>query len=939
LTLASREFLDNLSDVRLAKFLARNQRVRQVLDEKILLRNWEAKNMSDSVSNLDSHFQDSAVGLIKVVAQESINAMSQIAAVASGKGSERSVGIGSVMGSVNSWTDAGAAKNLAEAQGDQAKAAHELAREPMIARVRTRDDSGVEKVYHFTRNFTLTVMGLTLTSYNSGAPVGRLAALDVGDDFELPDGRVVEVIEKGTFKPIFTVEGWDGIESELQSGNFAPLAVESLRRLIDHGLKRTADESDPFAIFDDGPVLSTTITRKALSGLGLRDQSVMNKVQDEIFRLPIDRQVMLEGPPGTGKTTTLIKRLSQKRILTKEREEDFRVIDGNPLAGDHGSSWIMFSPTELLEHYLREAFARDNVPASQERIKTWANFRNVFATQVLGLLRTGKSGRGFVRDDALVVLTDEALGNQPSLYEAFYQAQFSQFRSEVEASVSILRGSDDELLSGIALDLSRRLGGGTASTLLAMHLAVEVNRPDLTNWITVARKSINETLDRRINVIGRLRSSELEDLLRLIKRIDTDQFDEEDEELDEGEALPVAGRQQMIRVMRATIRAMAMARLSGRSVSRTSKYRPVADWIGMNAVPEEELDRISMQHRLITAASRVSLSTRDYFTRLPQRYRAFRQEAPQPWYLPMAADETKLSPTEVDLLVAIYLDAASALLASDTVRAGITQSNLRVLEPLIGEFRNQVLVDEVTDFSPLQLRAMFSLATPGVKSFFACGDFNQRLTRDGVAEEEQMTWAVHGLEFRKVEIAYRQSEELRSFARRLIKLSGGVLLETEFDGPRETEGYQPVFYSSKGGTFSESRWVAERIEEIEQLHDKFPSVAVFVPDEGKVEIVAAELRMALAETNIDVEACVKGQVLGQAGRVRVFAVEHIKGLEFEAAFFHSLQALSQDAPELLDKFLYVGATRAATFLGMSCTGEPPRALAAAVEGLGSSWEL
>ena len=202
-----------------------------------------------------------------------------------------------------------------------------------------------------------------------------------------------------------------------------------------------------------------------------------------------------------------------------------------------------------------------------------------------------------------------------------------------------------------------------------------------------------------------------------------------------------------------------------------------------------------------------------------------------------------------------------------------------------------------------------------------------------------MEWAVPGLEFRHVEIAYRQSAELRSFARRLIELSGGVLLETAFEGPREAEGYSPVFHSSDAGSQGESRWVADRIEEIERLHERFPSIAVFVPDEAMVESVAAEIRAALVETNIDVEACVKGQVLGQAGSVRVFAVEHIKGLEFEAAFFHSLQSLCQDTPELLDKFLYVGATRAATFLGLSCTGKPPRALAVVVEGLANSWHL
>lgn len=46
---------------------------------------------------------------------------------------------------------------------------------------------------------------------------------------------------------------------------------------------------------------------------------------------------------------------------------------------------------------------------------------------------------------------------------------------------------------------------------------------------------------------------------------------------------------------------------------------------------------------------------------------------------------------------------------------------------------------------------------------------------------------------------------------------------------------------------------------------RFPSIAVFVPEKDKVEAVAAEIRAALAETNIDVEACVKGQVLDQVG--------------------------------------------------------------------------
>jgi DNA helicase IV len=91
-----------------------------------------------------------------------------------------------------------------------------------------------------------------------------------------------------------------------------------------------------------------------------------------------------------------------------------------------------------------------------------------------------------------------------------------------------------------------------------------------------------------------------------------------------------------------------------------------------------------------------------------------------------------------------------------------------------------------------------------------------------------------------------------------------------------------------------------------------------VNGEDHVQSVAAQLNDRLAVYNVRCTACPNGQVRGQENDVRVFDVQHIKGLEFEAVFFVGVDELARNQPDLFDKYLYVGATRAATYLGLTC---------------------
>ena len=122
-------------------------------------------------------------------------------------------------------------------------------------------------------------------------------------------------------------------------------------------------------------------------------------------------------------------------------------------------------------------------------------------------------------------------------------------------------------------------------------------------------------------------------------------------------------------------------------------------------------------------------------------------------------------------------------------------------------------------------------------------------------------------------------------------------------------------------------WLRSRIIEVERSLAKLPSIAVLVNDESYVHGLSTCLNEALSDKNIQAVACPMGKVMGQDNDVRVFDIQHIKGLEFEAVFFIDIDELSGENDDLFDKYLYVGATRAATYLGIACKNGLPEKLA------------
>jgi superfamily I DNA/RNA helicase len=233
----------------------------------------------------------------------------------------------------------------------------------------------------------------------------------------------------------------------------------------------------------------------------------------------------------------------------------------------------------------------------------------------------------------------------------------------------------------------------------------------------------------------------------------------------------------------------------------------------------------------------------------------------------------------------------------------------------------QVFVDEATDLSAVQLACTVELAFPKLRSWFACGDFRQRLTRNGIQAHPELDWLARTtgvrLDPRDINIGYRQSRQLRELSDDLGTLLDGVAASTAPPREEEEAGVPPLLAENVSSADA-ATWLARRIREVEVAIGCLPAIAIFVDGDARVAPLAQALETALAPWNIVVKGRLQDSSVGDAREVRVFDVNNVKGMEFEAVFFVGIDDLAARVPDLFARFLYVGLTRAATYLGVTC---------------------
>lgn len=806
--------------------------------------------------------------------------------------------------------------------------------EPFTVRVVVRWENGVVETYHITKASASALSGrlsdLKLATYAS--PKGRISEFPAGSSSSIivhGDELQFEIVERTLLRPT-KVEGWDAVgeKFEYESWN---AALESMRRFVEIGgtLDEGLDILAQIRAEGEGIALAQkALSRRVVERMELRDQPALDRYQGEIFRMPLENQVFLLGPPGSGKTTTLIQRLSAKRNPDGLTEEEMETLiqTGLNTRFREPDAWVMFSPTELLQLYLRDAFNRELVPAGTNNLRTWERERRGLARNVYGILRASIESPGFELDDKMQSIRGQSSSSISAVHDKFVNYYEKTIVDRVAQSFDVLSRVDDALAREAALRTRTKIS--SSSTLEVQDIVKLLNEAEeLKSVIERLRKETSGAVDQLVDRMIRKHRELLDEVITALPDLRAPaREDEEDDEDDESEDIDAArskspkllATETIIFSLRRRARLLAQGRksLSGRAAK-------IISLLGTRAPSDDELLQIGKNLVTMAELRIVVGAPRRTVLGLPALYRRFRST--QGEFFVDQLDRGKISAAECDILLLAALRAARRIFVHDRrkLQDPVVPS---WLESIRQRYIIQVFVDEATDFSAVQLACMLELAHPELRSWFACGDFRQRITLHGIQDASELPWIakctdIQEIVSRDISIGYRQSHQLRLLTR---ALENRTALEDESTKDLDDDVSPLLVENLHGAELGE--WISERIYEVEQTVGRLPSIAVFVDGDQEIDPLVRSVGTKLAPHNIAIVGCKEGRVVGDRQEVRVFDVRQIKGLEFEAVFFVSIDKLHRSMPLLFERFLYVGMTRAATYLAITCEGVLPEPL-------------
>lgn len=673
--------------------------------------------------------------------------------------------------------------------------------------------------------------------------------------------------------------------------------------------------------------------------LSLRNQYILDPQQEEIKRSNIFEGILvIDGGPGTGKTTALIQRImflkasSIKEYKPKLSNEQIEILTGN-------DSWIFFSPSELLRLYLKNNMTDEGLNASDDKVKVWKIYVNELCRRYK--LFNSETRRPFLDLNKAGEFFNHSSSNIKKLSEEFDNFFFNYQKEKIQKVIRI----DPENFSwkftaiGIRESITKKDNIESWKDWIRLYRDLNDKFGDRTNDIVSQYQVLSDKIANEI--LLRIKkdpdlSKKVDELIEKILENSTNEIlidDDNEEEVidfDESELSTQEKELELFKRLKSICRKNAILKYD-KNV-RLTKDEQELEKLMPNLETEFEYSKLGDLAYYIKYYRRiVSGSISNIFSEFPKIYKLFRKEKFEK-FLTSEGKET-LTGILKDRNSRIHYDEQVFLLykinyAVKTLFSSDKNAYLNSNNSFINSFRDHtksiIAIDEATDFSVLEIISMISLSNPLISSATLSGDLMQRMTKQGMRNWAELSEILNDIDVRTLDVSYRQSQTLLEIAKTIyVNELGGENNYRAYAEKNDNEP-KPLAYFSPNEN-SKVNWIAERVIEIYNSYGhSIPTIAIFLSKDFEEFTKALNSSEILSDVGIKAVLCRDGQILGDENTIRVFPLEYIKGLEFEAVFFHNIDSLEES--DILLRYFYVGLSRATFYLAVTGIKDFPKSL-------------
>lgn len=680
----------------------------------------------------------------------------------------------------------------------------------------------------------------------------------------------------------------------------------------------------------------------------LRYQPILDPWQEEIKRsFLFNGTIAIDGGPGTGKTTSLIQRM--KFLTDATAIEDYlpNLTQKQKELLYDSNNWIFYSPSELLKQFLKNNMTREGLLANDETVKVWEEQKRTLLKKYK--LINSETQNPFLvlrkfADEPFLPHDGKKLLQIINAFEKFYLNYQNEKLTKLTAiEVSNFKWKNEG--TSIKNYITRQEKAFNLEGLIRLYFNIEDN---FSEEIKAFSRKFNELLTKSAaSLIVQLEKTPkaTENLEILFNKWKEESQQVEEEELDIDEEVEQEYEQNeeendfdnlLLRKLKSLIRKSALISFDkNQKLAKRDKElnEIVSEFLDIKKLPDfNEIGQLAFFTKYferVTKGIRANL-----ISEIPALYKSFRKNALKNNNLPLnkkvlqnivekeKEKNKRIHPEEQSLLIYfINKLIKSSYSVSKNKSISIThpyfEAFREVSKPVIG-------IDEATDFHLVDLICMHSLGHLEISSVTYSGDLMQRMTTTGIRNWNELKSFIPKFNVKELLISYRQSPTLIEIAQHLYHTATSK--EADYISYMDFDDKEPKPLLFINDVEEESiEWIAKRILEIYNAYgNSIPSIAVFLPEEGQLQSFSQKLGNIdeLADVDIKVMACNNGQVLGEENTVRVFSLDYIKGLEFEAVFFHNIdEVVNNSSADLMFKNLYVGLSRASFYLGITSKSE------------------